>query len=310
LRKQIEVGQASVRTIVDPVRTRLLAEAKAISAAGEQAVPRPIGRWEFEEGLQDAVGTAQGESLGGARIEGGALVVDQQACVVTAPLEWTIKERTLEAWVQLDNLDQRGGGVMTIQSLDGGVFDSIVFAEQNSRQWLAGSNFFQRTQPFDGAAEADAASRPVHIAIAYHADGLVAGYRDGRPYGKAYKASGPIEFKAGESVVSFGVRHLPVGGNKMLSGRILRAQLYDRALSAEEISATSQSAAYFVSDSQIRAALAENDRAQLDAERQRIANLEATIAAFGPVSESVDDKTLWADLARAMFTFKEFIFVK
>jgi len=310
LRKQIEERQSSVRKIVDPVRTRLLVDAKANSAAGEQSVPHPIGRWEFEGGLQDSVGTAHGASLGGARVEGGALVVDQRACVVTGPIERTIKEMTLEAWVQLENLDQQGGGVMTIQSRDGVVFNSIVFAEQNSRQWLAGSNFFQRTQPFDGPAEDDAANRPVHLAIAYHADGLVAGYRDGKPYGKAYKSNGPIEFKAGDSVVTFGVRHLPVGGNKMLSGRILRAQLYDRALTADEISATSQSDAYFVSDSQVVAALTETDRKQLDADRQRIVDLEAQIAAFGPVTGSVDDRALWADLARAMFTFKEFIFVK
>ena len=310
LRRQIDERQTAVRKLVDPVRTRLLAEAKAKSATGEQVVPKPIGRWEFEDDLKDVVGNAHGESRNGARIEGGALVVNQQAHVVTAPLKQTLKEKTLEAWVQLDNLDQHGGGVMTIQSRDGAVFDSIVFAEQAPRQWLAGSNNFARTQPFNGPADADAASRAVHVAIAYHADGQIVGYRDGQPYGKSYKSNGPHEFKAGESVVSFGVRHLPVGGNKMLSGRILRAQLYDRALTAEEVSATSQSAPYFVSESQILAALTEADRQQLDVDKQRIAALEAQIAAFGPISESVNDKALWTDLARAMFTFQEFLFVK
>lgn len=310
LRRQINERQASVRKLVDPVRERLLADAKAKSAAGDQVAPKPIGRWEFEENLHDAVGTAHGESRGGAHLDAGALIVSQQAHVVTAPLRQTLKEKTLEAWVQLDNLDQRGGGVMTIQSRDGALFDSIVFAEQAQRQWLAGSNFFQRTQPFNGPADSDAASRPIHVAIAYHADGRIVGYRDGQPYGKAYQSSGPLEFKAGESVVSFGVRHLPAGGNRMLSGRILRAQLYDRALTADEIRATSQSVPYFVTESQILAALADADRQQLDADKQRIADLEDRVMALGPTTEPLDDKALWTDLARAMFTFKEFLFVK
>lgn len=69
----------------------------------------------------------------------------------------------------------------------------------------------------------------MHVAIAYHDDGQIVGYRDGQPYGKPYKSNGPIEFKAGQTVISFGVRHLPAGGNRMLAGKILRAQLYDRA---------------------------------------------------------------------------------
>ena len=36
-------------------------------------------------------------------------------------------EKTLEAWVQLSDLQQRGGGVLGVQTLDGSVFDAIVF---------------------------------------------------------------------------------------------------------------------------------------------------------------------------------------
>ena len=70
-----------------------------------------------------------------------------------------IKEKTLEAWVRLANLEQKGGGVISIQTLDGTYFDSLVFAEKEPGQWLAGSNFFARTQSFSGPKEEQATAR-------------------------------------------------------------------------------------------------------------------------------------------------------
>ena len=310
LRQQMDQQQAAIQKLIEPTRTRLLEQAKKKSAAGEQVVPMPIGRWEFETDLRDLVGSAHGEPRSGAKLENGTLVVNQQAHVITAPLKQTLKAKTLEAWVQLDNLDQRGGGVITIQTPDGVIFDSIVFAEQNPRQWMAGSNGFARTQSFNAPQDQDTAGRAVHVAIAYHEDGLIAGYRDGQPYGKPYKSNGPIEFVAGKAVIGFGIRHLPAGGNRMLAGRILRAQLYDRALSADEIQATSQSAPYFVSEAQVLAELTAADREQIDRGRKRLRELEAEIESFGTISEALNNQAVWADLAHAMFTFQEFIYLK
>ena len=309
LRRQIDVQQIAIREIVEPVRARIVAETKATPSESEQKTPAPIGRWEFKSGLQDLVGTAHGAAHGGARTESDALVVGKNAHVMTAPLKQTIKEKTLEAWVQLDTLEQRGGGVMTIQSLNGGVFDAIVFGEKDARQWVAGSDGFQRTQSLNAPPEHDAFARPVHLAIAYHADGRISAYRDGQPYGTSYKSNGPMEFKAGEAVIGFGIRHTG-GGHAILSGRILRAQLYDRALTADEIRATSHAIQNFVSETQVLAALSEADRGKVADCKKRIGEIEMKIAKLGPVSDSVDDKTLWTDVARALFTFKEFIYVK
>lgn len=310
LRGQVEQQQAAVEGLVAPTRKRLLAEMKTTGDTHQIAVPRPIARWDFKTDLNDTVGSSHGVPRRGARVEDGALVVNNQGHVITAPLKQTVREKTLEAWVQLDTLDQRGGGVMTLQTPTGAVFDSIVFAEKDAGQWLAGSNFFKRTQSFNAPAEREAATRAVHVAIAYHADGTIAAYRDGLPYGTPYKSNGPIEFKAGEAVVGFGIRHLPGGGNAFLAGRILRAQLYDRALTADEIRVTSQSAPTIVSNAAILAALPEGDRQQVVSARERIAKLEAQIAQLGPLSADEGDKALWTDAARAMFSFKEFIYLK
>ncbi len=311
LQKQIEQRYEAIGQLTEPIRTRLLEEGHANTKALEQSVPRPISHWEFADDLADSIGVVNGSAHGDARIENDALLVDgQQAYVVTAPLKQTLREKTLEVWVLLDHLDQRGGGVMTIQTPSGVVFDSIVFGEQSPRQWLAGSNNFRRTRPFRGAEEQETAGRPVHIAIAYHADGRIVGYRNGQPYGSPYESNGPQEFKADEAVVSFGVRHLPATGNRMLSGRIFRAHLYDRALTDEEVLATSQLASHYVSDSQVMAALSQADRDQIERDEEQIATLKAEIESLGPVPDSNDKQTAWTDLARALFGFKEFIYIK
>ena len=56
---------------------------------------------------------------------------------------------------------------------------------------MAGSESFKRYQSFQAPPETQAAQEPVHIAITYDADGLITGYRNGLPYGKAYKSNGP-----------------------------------------------------------------------------------------------------------------------
>ncbi|MES2791115.1 MAG: DUF1553 domain-containing protein, partial [Planctomycetota bacterium] len=154
-RQQIEQRQNAVRGLLAPARARLIEQAKAKLAAGEHLVPQPISRWEFEGDLKDSIGPAHATALGGAQIDHGTLVVNHQGHAITAPIKQNLKAKTLEAWVQLDDLNQVGGGVMTIQTPNGLVFDSIVFAEQAPRQWLSGSDNFSRTQPFQGPADQD-----------------------------------------------------------------------------------------------------------------------------------------------------------
>jgi hypothetical protein len=310
LRQKIAREQTAVNELLQPIQKRLLEAVKKDPSTAANALPKPIGRWEFEGDLKDVIGTAHGKAFDGARLESGALVVKPQQYVITAPVAQALKEKTLEAWVQLDDLDQRGGGVMTVQSPDGVTFDAIVFGEQNPQQWMAGSDGFSRTSTFDGPREQEATTRAAHLAITYHADGQIAGYRDGLPYGKPYKSKGPQEFAAGKAVVGFGVRHLPAGGNRMLSGKILRAQLYDRALLPEEVQASSQAAPYFVTEAQVLAELTAAEREKVAAARERMQSLEREIEALGSIPAAIDERALWQQVAHAMFTFQEFIYVK
>ncbi len=307
IQQRLNRQRTEIAKIKDPLRQRLLDELRKDSA-DQPSGPEPIARWEFEADLNDAIGSLAGTAQGGAKLQNDALIVRSGGYVVTAPLTRSLKTKTLEAWVKLDNLDQRAGGVMTVQTGNGAQFDSIVFAEQAARQWLAGSNNFARTQSFQGPAESTATQEFVHVAIAYHADGKIVGYRNGKRYGKPYQSNGPLTFPAGETVVSFGVRHLPATGNRMLSGTIAKARLYDRALSDEEIAASASSAPY-VSDQQVIAALDDSQRRRIAELGRQIEQAERELKALGPAPAS-DEMAVWTDFARAMFTFKEFIYIR
>jgi hypothetical protein len=146
------------------------------------------------------------------------------------------------------------------------------------------------------------------VAITYHNDGTIVGYRDGLPYGRPYKSGGPVSFNAGDAVVTFGVRHLPPTGNRMLSGAIAKAQLYDRALSADQVAASAGSALQ-VSDSQVDAALSDSQRARVRQQAEKLKRIQKTLRSLGP-RPATDQTAAWTDLARAIFTMKEFIYIR
>jgi len=246
---------AKLRTLEDPIRQQILAERKS-QGESRPAPPAPLARWEFKEDLRDCASGLHAAAHGGAAIKNGALRVNgRDSFASTVPLEKDLQDKTLEVWVTLETLKQAGGGAISVQTPDGNQFDAIVFGEREPDRWMAGSNGFVRTQSFDGPAEVEAATQSVHVAIVYDADGTITAYRNGQPYGKSYRTTPPVVFKTGHAQVVFGMRHAPAGGNRMLSGAIHRAQLYDRALSADEVAASFGGPNEFISEDAINARL-------------------------------------------------------
>jgi hypothetical protein len=209
---------------------------RAIAKRGSKATATaaPFARWSFDADLRDSVGSLHGEAKAGAKLASGRLMLDGKAAhVLTAPLTRDLREKTLEVWVVLPTLDQGGGGAITIETLNGGVFDSIVFAERQPKKWMPGSNGFVRTRDLTAGPETKA-NEPIHMAITYAPDGRIATYRNGKPYGATYNPGPIVEYKAKDAHIAFGIRHR--GGNRaFLAGEIDEARLYDRALSVEEI---------------------------------------------------------------------------
>jgi hypothetical protein len=270
--------------IEQPIRDLVRSEHKAKPAS----VPRPLASWDFTSSLRDTVGNLDGTLRGDARLRAEGLKVDgRSGYVATVPLKHDLREKTLEAWVSLDNLKQRGGGVVSVQTAGGAVFDALVFGEIDAGQWMAGSNNFVRTRSFGGPVESEADRRPVHVALVWKEDGTILAYREGKPYGTPYKSSGPQLFKAGQTEVLFGLRHAPPGGNRLLAGTIRGANLYAQALTPAEIAASAQSG--FIPPETIVARLPAEQRtayAQLQSEikeqQARLSRPAATVHAVAP----------------------------
>lgn len=306
LKQQLDTLTNQVAGLESPVRKRLEKNSDKRNTAIQSLVASPVAQWNFSESLDDVVGSLDISLQQSAERTPAGLRTNGQGYAISKPLSKSIRERTLEAWVTLDDVQQRGGGVMTIQSRNGVTFDSIVFAEIAPGQWLSGSNNHRRSQRIDGPSES-AANVPIHLAITYAADGTITCYRNGKPYGSAYKTSPAVEFSAKESNILFGLRHLPPGGNRYLHGTISRAGLYDKALSADEVLASYESAGQTVTSREVVAAMSEEQRTQhaaLTLRRNAIAKqLERLPNPPGPDSE-------WTELARAVLLFKEFLYIR
>ena len=288
LKRRIAAGHARMTALEEPVRRRLVAErAKGGADAGSgpaglgadlgraaEKAPAPIAEWDFRRGLEDRRGRLAASPRDGAGQTAAGLRFDgKSGYAITPPIDRDVTAFTVEAWVRLDDLKQRGGGVVGLQTLDGAIFDTIVFGERDPGEWFAGSNNFVRSRGVAGGVETEASSRPIHVAITHAADGTIRVFRAGKPYGSAYKSTGPVRYRVGQAQIVFGVRHTPAGGGKMLAGAIAGARLYDRALEPAEIAATASNRGDDLDPDALTAALpveARAERARLACEIRRL----------------------------------------
>lgn len=288
LRASEEKWLEKIARVVDPVHDKLLQAAMKAGRKGP-APTKAIAAWNFTTGLADANGKLPVILKGSAKQTGDGLVLNGQGYAVSAPLPFDLAEKTLEVWVNLEDLNQRGGGAITVQDNKGVVFDSIVFGERQPKRWMAGSNGFVRTQSLNGSEETSA-NNPVHVAIVYRTDGTITGYRNGKPYGRAYR-TGLQKYAANQVQVAFGIRHgTSVGNGRMLKGKITGARLYNRALSGQEVATSAGVGTIVISEREITAALtpAQRDaKMQLDKQLATVRNDIKTITAKGPQAARV-----------------------
>ena len=168
--------------------------------------------------------------LAGAGVMG---VVSPAAAEKTGP---SLSDKTLVAWAAPANLTQKGGSVLTIAGKTEFTtpWDGIVFGEIAPAKWMAGSEFYHRTERRQAAwpAETADANTLVQIAIVYQGNGVTT-FRDGREYSRQTGAN-PLSFGA-DSVVVIGPRH--PGSAAFFAGAVDDARIYDRALTAAELAA-------------------------------------------------------------------------
>ncbi len=257
--------------------------------AGKAALPvAPAARWSFESDARDAFGKLDGELLGTAVVRKGRLVLDgSDAQMRTAPLARDLREKTLEAWAAPANLDQRGGGVLTVEDKRGSVFDSLVFAEKAARRWVIGSNNFRRSTLLDAPDETASPGELVHLVGVWRADRSIACFRNGKPYGESFtpKDEDVAVFTAADARVLLGLRHSPPAKGKLFAGEIDEARLYDRALDPTQIAASFAAGpdAGLATPAEITAALNADERTQRKALDAQLAAVRRELAALDHV---------------------------
>lgn len=258
-------AQQTIARITADVRGRLLAQSGGSEKAMEKVVasiPAPIAAWNFADPEVLKNSKIPLHLRGNARIDGGALVLDgETAFAESEPLPVAVKAKTLIALVSIDSLDQRAGGVVSLQSLDGNQFDAIVYGEQEPRRWMAGSDFFRRSKSFGAPDESTDKQQTVSVALVYAADGTITFYRRGVAEGTAYQVDKQLEHEAGKSNILLGLRHSPSAKGKLFQGKILRAAVYDQPLSQQQIGALDKHSAQLFTDEQVAQAMT-TDEAQ------------------------------------------------
>ena len=116
---------------------------------------------------------------------------------------------------------------------------------------------------------------------------------------------------AGKTTVLFGLRHSPASRGKLFRGRLLRARVYDRALSADEVDASYRGDRRFVSQSQIVAAMTDGQQQTFERLREELAEVPRRRGAFAaPAGYRGRPQRLWRDFAQCLFNLKEFIYLK
>ncbi|MDG2124657.1 MAG: DUF1553 domain-containing protein, partial [Verrucomicrobiales bacterium] len=304
---QLHSLEAARTGILAPVRQRLEAERRSNKTEKTTpSTPAPVASFGWGSGNHSHQLTAHHS----ARVENGAAVLDGGGHFTSPPLATALGEKTLEAIVQLDTLNQQGGGVVTVQTNDGDTFDSIVFAERDTNQWLAGSDNHRRTGPFNAPQESTATREPVHLAITYSADGTITAYRNGQPYGSPTRRGNLHRYSANNYHLAVGLRHGPPttkSGDRLLRGRVLKAALYDRVLTPGDIAALASGDSSYVSETAVLDTLTKPQKKQLEALETSLTSARQTLENLEKNNTTPDP---WQTLAHSLYNLKEFIYLR
>jgi formylglycine-generating enzyme required for sulfatase activity len=207
---------------------------------------RPIAVWTFEKDARDSVGNLHGKLMGMATVTKGRLrLAGRRAGMEAGPLPEDVKEKTLEMWVSLPDI-QKPSFVMGMYNSKTDAWDGLVFgAIQNgdrpgqSRKWQLRSSYNQRNGDPDGPLESAKPNERVHLAVSCANDGSIALYRNGQAYGFPAMPRGPNAelqtFHKKTSRILFGAA---LWQDVVPQVEIEEARLYDRALTASEVAAS------------------------------------------------------------------------
>lgn len=200
-----------------------------------------VGHWDFSGSnpLRDLTGNFSDLELkNNAQIQNGALDVSPGTWAQASGYEGAeIKEKSLVAWVRLDDLDVRAGSVLTLDLTNRDQFDGIIYAEREPRKWMPGSTGFHRTENPEPGFQEVSTGELVMMAITYTNVGgklKIKIYRNGQLIGDYTK--GNIAVYGSNAEVLFGTRHTN-GQNPVsfLDAHIEEARIYNGVLTENNV---------------------------------------------------------------------------
>ena len=200
-----------------------------------------LGHWTFDD-LSDSAGNfGDIELQEKATIKDGQLVLGTDCWAITTGYEGPdIEEKTLLAWLYIDDLDLTHGAPIGIQQTSRDSFDAIVYAERQPHRWMAGSSNFTRTEDFDPGFQEEETGELVYMAISYEDDGgaHIIAYRNGEVIGEYTKGS-IATWEAGDVEVIFGIRACFIEFGGIVYGwvgeHVDEARIYGEVLSQKDI---------------------------------------------------------------------------
>lgn len=141
-------------------------------------------------------------------------------------------DHTFVVWASPANLTQRGGSLLTLEENER--FDAIVFGELSERKWMAGSEFYRRSQRDQSAVPVEEADPQTALQLASVYRGKnVSLYRNGTLL-TSYLIERPETFGP-ESLVLMGLRHRRAQDLACFAGWIDDARIYNVALDAAQL---------------------------------------------------------------------------
>ena len=194
-----------------------------------------VGYWPFCGNANDESGNGNNGTVNGA-----TLTTDRFGSVNSAysfdgvnqyifseSVQNQIQEKTFCAWVKLSNVNQSGGGIVSIQTPSGSMFDAMVYNELNNG-WFFGSDNFSRSST-SNYMEGDT-QQWVHMVFTYQSLNFKM-YRNGMLIYTDNQFQS-YQFNS-DAIFLIGLRHY--GSNGYFNGKIDDVAIYNRSLSASEI---------------------------------------------------------------------------
>ena len=194
-----------------------------------------VGYWPFCGNANDASGNGNNGTVNGATLTTDRFGSANSAYsfdgvnqyIATQSAQNQIQEKTFCAWVKLSNVNQSGGGIVSIQTPSGSMFDAMVYNELNNG-WFFGSDNFSRSST-SNYMESDT-QQWVHMVFTYQS-GNFKMYRNGILIYTDNQFQS-YQFNS-DAIFIIGLRHY--GSNGYFNGKIDDVAIWNRALTATEI---------------------------------------------------------------------------